>query len=68
LPISAKRMAALREHVRAESAHDMDALIGGMTPDCFNDVTGAPEPFTAPRLEPMPLPPLEHNRDHLRPQ
>ena len=24
--ISAKRMAALREHVRAESAHDIDAL------------------------------------------
>jgi steroid delta-isomerase-like uncharacterized protein len=46
--ISAKRMAVLQEHVRAESAHDMDALIGGMTPDCFNDVTGAPEPFTGP--------------------
>ena len=36
--ISAKRLAILREHIRAESAHDMDALIGGMTSDCFNDV------------------------------
>ena len=36
--ISAKHMAILREHIRAESVHDMDALIGGMTSDCFNDV------------------------------
>jgi steroid delta-isomerase-like uncharacterized protein len=48
MPISAKRMAILREHVRAESVHDMDALIGGMTQDCFNDVVGAPEPFVGP--------------------
>ena len=48
MPISAKRMAILREHVRAESEHDIDALIGGMTPDCFNDVVGALEPFVGP--------------------
>jgi steroid delta-isomerase-like uncharacterized protein len=48
LPISAKRMAILREHVRAESEHDIDALIGGMTLDCFNDVVGALEPFVGP--------------------
>ena len=48
MSISAKRIAALREHIRAESAHDIDALIGGMTPDCFNDVVGAPEPFVGP--------------------
>jgi steroid delta-isomerase-like uncharacterized protein len=48
MPISAKRIAVLREHVRAESAHDIDALIGGMTSDCFNDVVGAPEPFIGP--------------------
>jgi steroid delta-isomerase-like uncharacterized protein len=48
MQISAKRMAALREHIRAESEHDMDALLGGMTPDCFNDVTGAPKPFVGP--------------------
>ena len=46
--VSAKRMAVLREHIRAESEHDIDALIGGMTSDCFNDVTGAPEPFIGP--------------------
>ena len=35
--VSAKRMAVLREHIRAESEQDMDALLSGMTPDCFND-------------------------------
>ena len=48
MTISAKRMAVLREHIRAESVHDIDALLGGMTPDCFNDVVGAPEPFVGP--------------------
>jgi steroid delta-isomerase-like uncharacterized protein len=48
MAISAGRMAALREHIHAESAHDIDALIGGMTPDCFNDVVGTPEPFVGP--------------------
>jgi steroid delta-isomerase-like uncharacterized protein len=47
--ISAKRMAILREHIHAESVHDMDALIGGMTSDCFNDVVGASEPFVGPK-------------------
>jgi hypothetical protein len=28
---SAKRVAALREHIRAESERDMDALIAGLT-------------------------------------
>jgi hypothetical protein len=49
MAISAGRMAALREHIHAESAHDIvDALIGGMAPDCFNDVVGTPEPFVGP--------------------
>jgi steroid delta-isomerase-like uncharacterized protein len=48
MPISAARIAVLREHVRAESAHDIDALIAGMTSDCFNDVVGVPEPFIGP--------------------
>jgi len=47
--ISDKRMAILLEHIRAESAHDMDALIGGMTSDCFNDVVGVPQPFVGPK-------------------
>jgi hypothetical protein len=46
--VSAKRMAVLREHIRAESEHDMDALLGGMTPDCFNDVVGVAKPFVGP--------------------
>src|ERR1700726_5311673 len=48
MKISAKRMAALREHIRAESEHDMDALLAGMTSDCFNDVAGIPNPFVGP--------------------
>ena len=46
MKISAKRMAV--EHIRAESEHDMDALIAGMTFDCFNDVVGVPKPFVGP--------------------
>jgi steroid delta-isomerase-like uncharacterized protein len=48
MQISAKRMAALREHIRAESEHDMDTLIAGMTQDCFNDVAGVDKPFVGP--------------------
>jgi hypothetical protein len=48
MKISAKRMAVLREHIRAESEHDMDALLAGMTSDCFNDVAGVPKPFVGP--------------------
>ena len=48
MKIPAKRMAVLREHIRAESEHDMDALIAGMTFDCFNDVVGVPKPFVGP--------------------
>src|SRR6516162_7592953 len=48
MQISAKRMAILREHIRAESVHDMNTLIGGMTSNCFNDVVGALEPFVGP--------------------
>jgi hypothetical protein len=31
MKISAKRMAVLHEHVRAESEHDMETLLAGMT-------------------------------------
>src|SRR5262249_44576671 len=48
MEISAKRMAVLREHIRAESEQDMEALLGGMTSDCFNDVAGVPKPFLGP--------------------
>ena len=45
MKISEERMAVLREHIRAESEHDMEALLAGMTSDCFNDVVGVPKPF-----------------------
>jgi steroid delta-isomerase-like uncharacterized protein len=48
MQISAKRLETLREHIRAESEHDMETLIKGMTPDCFNDVAGSPKPFVGP--------------------
>jgi steroid delta-isomerase-like uncharacterized protein len=48
MPVSAKRMAVLREHIRAESEHDMKSLIERMTSDCFKDVVGAPQPFVGP--------------------
>ena len=48
MKIPAKRMEVLREHIRAESEHDMDALLAGMTSDCFNDVVGVPKPFVGP--------------------
>src|SRR5215469_248678 len=48
MKVSAKRMAVLREHVRAESEHNMEALLSGMTPDCFNDVVGVSKPFVGP--------------------
>ena len=33
MKISEKRMTVLREHIRAESEHDMEALLAGMTND-----------------------------------
>jgi len=48
MKISAKRMAVLREHIRAESEHDMKALLAGMTSNCFNDLSGVPKPFVGP--------------------
>ena len=48
MKVSEKRMAVLRDHIRAESEHDMQALLAGMTSDCFNDVVGVAEPFVGP--------------------
>ena len=48
MKISEKRMAVLREHTRAESEHDMEALLAGITSDCFNDVAGVAKPFKGP--------------------
>jgi steroid delta-isomerase-like uncharacterized protein len=49
MPISAKRLAVLREHIEAESTHNMQALLQGMTRDCFNDVCCVPKPFVGPK-------------------
>src|SRR2546423_10318050 len=39
------RMATLREHIRAESAHDMEGVLHGFTGKCFNDIASVPKPF-----------------------
>jgi len=44
-----RRLAEIREHIKAESTHDMDALIKGMTRDCFNDIANVPKPFIGPK-------------------
>lgn len=47
--IPKKRLAVLREHVKAESTHNMEELLRGMTRDCFNDVAAVPKPFVGPQ-------------------
>jgi len=44
-----RRLAVLREHINAESSHDMRALLEGMTADCFNDVVCVSKPFVGPK-------------------
>ena len=38
-------MATLREHIQAESAHDMEGVLHGFTGKCFNDIACVPKPF-----------------------
>jgi steroid delta-isomerase-like uncharacterized protein len=47
--IDKKRLAVLREHIEAESSHNMEGLLDGMTSDCFNDVCCVPKPFVGPK-------------------
>jgi len=47
--IPKRRLAVLREHINAESSHDMRALLEGMTSDCFNDVVCVSKPFVGPK-------------------
>jgi steroid delta-isomerase-like uncharacterized protein len=47
--IPKKRLAVLREHIKAESTHNMEELLAGMTADCFNDVCCVPKPFVGPK-------------------
>ena len=44
-----QRLAEIREHIKAESSHNMKALLAGMTSDCFNDVAAVPKPFRGPK-------------------
>src|ERR1700730_17172251 len=44
-----KRLAVLREHINAESSHNMQDLLHGMTSNCFNDWVCVPKPFVAPK-------------------
>lgn len=43
------RMALLREHIKAESDHDMEAVLDGFTRDGFNDIACVPKPFVGAR-------------------
>ena len=47
--IPKRRLDVLREHINAESSHDMRALLEGMTSDCFNDVVCVSKPFVGPK-------------------
>jgi steroid delta-isomerase-like uncharacterized protein len=47
--IPKKRLAVLREHIKAESTHNMEELLEGMTADCFNDVCCVSKPFVGPK-------------------
>jgi steroid delta-isomerase-like uncharacterized protein len=47
--IPKQRLAVLREHIKAESTHNMQELLDGMTSDCFNDVVCVPKPFVGPK-------------------
>src|ERR1700692_1151552 len=47
--IPKNRLAAIREHINAESTHNMEELLAGMTADCFNDVCCVPKPFVCPK-------------------
>jgi len=47
--IPKRRLAVLREHIKAESSHNMRDLLDGMTSNCFNDVVCVPKPFVGPK-------------------
>jgi steroid delta-isomerase-like uncharacterized protein len=49
MSLRAQRLAEIREHIKAESTHDMQALLDGMTSDCFNDVAAVAKPFVGPK-------------------
>ena len=42
MTLHAQRFDEIRKHIKAESTHDMEALLAGMTADCFNDIASLP--------------------------
>ena len=44
-----RRMAVLKDHILAESAHDMAGVLDGFTADCFNDIACLPRKFVGPQ-------------------
>lgn len=49
MTLRTQQFAEIRKHIRAESTQDMQALLDGMTSDCFNDVAPIPTPFKGPK-------------------
>ncbi len=47
--LKARRLAILREHIKAESTHDMAGVLDGFTARCFNDIASVPKKFVGPK-------------------
>ena len=45
MPDYKARLAVLKEHIKAESDHDMAGVLHGFTDRCFNDIACMPKPF-----------------------
>jgi steroid delta-isomerase-like uncharacterized protein len=43
------RMVVLKEHIKAESAHDIAGVLHGFSAKCFNDIACMPKPFVGPK-------------------
>ena len=49
MSLKARRLAILREHIKAESTHDMEGVLDGFTARCFNDIASVPKKFVGPK-------------------
>jgi steroid delta-isomerase-like uncharacterized protein len=49
MSLKARRLAILREHIEAESTHDMVGVLDGFTARCFNDIACVPQKFVGPK-------------------
>jgi steroid delta-isomerase-like uncharacterized protein len=45
MPDYKARLATVKEHIKAESEHDMAGVLHGFTDRCFNDIACMPKPF-----------------------